>query len=106
MQFLVTAYDGADDKALERRMAARAAHIASGDRLRDAGKLIYAAAILDDAEKMIGSVLVYEVAGRRELDECLQADPYVAGGVWATIDVKRCRTGPSFAPKVRPGDGR
>ena len=96
MQFLVTAYDGTDDKALERRLAARSAHIVQGDRLRDAGKLLYAVAILDATEKMIGSLLVYDVADRRELDECLMSDPYVAGKVWTTVDVKRCKVGPSF----------
>ncbi len=47
MQFLIIVYDGSDQGALERRMAARPAHIELGDRLRDAGHLLYGTAILD-----------------------------------------------------------
>ncbi|MBI3547585.1 MAG: hypothetical protein HY078_00895 [Elusimicrobia bacterium] len=99
MQFFITAYDGLDDKALERRMAARQAHIERGDRLREEGKLLYAAAILDDAERMIGSLMIYDAADRAELDRLIKEDPYVAGNVWQKIDVRRCKTGPTFAPK-------
>ena len=41
MQFVVIGIDGKDNQALERRMAARPAHIALGDQLRDVGKMLY-----------------------------------------------------------------
>ncbi len=97
MQFLVIGYDGTDEKALERRLAVRAAHIALGDKLRDAGKMLYGAAILDDSEKMIGSILVCQFESRQELDQWLKEEPYVTGQVWQEIEVKPCKVGPSFA---------
>ncbi len=96
MQFLVLGYDGDDDQALARRMAVREAHIALGDKLRDEGKLLYGAAILDDSDKMIGSVLLCDFESRNELDQWLEQEPYVTGDVWRKIDVRKCRVGPSF----------
>lgn len=97
MQFLILAYDGTDAGALERRMAARPAHISLGDQLRDAGKLLFGTAILDDTGKMIGSMFVAEYDSREELDQWLKIEPYVTQGVWENIQVSPCRVGPSFA---------
>lgn len=99
MQFLILGYDGQDPEALARRMAVRERHITLGDKLRDEGKLLYGAAILNDAGTMIGSVLIGDFADRAELDDWLQVEPYVTGNVWQHIEVKPCRVGPSF---VRP----
>ncbi len=44
MQFLVTGYDGTDEKALDRRLAVREDHVERNDKLRDAGHLLYAVA--------------------------------------------------------------
>jgi hypothetical protein len=96
MQFLVLGYDGSDKDALNRRLAVRDAHIALGNELRDAGKLLYGAAILDDHEKMIGSTIICDFENREELDEWLKKEPYVVGKVWQKIEVHPCRVGPSF----------
>lgn len=97
MQFLVIGRDGNDADALNRRMAARPAHIALGDKTRDAGNLLYAAAICDDAEKMVGSAMILEFDSRAALDHWLKEEPYVTGKVWATVEVEPCKIGPSFA---------
>ncbi len=99
MQYLITAYDGKDSEALSRRMAARGAHIETGDRMKAAGELHFAAAILNDEGAMIGSMMVTEFSSRAELDSWLKVEPYVTGNVWETIDVQPCRVGPSFARK-------
>lgn len=96
MQFLVLGYDGADDQALSRRMAVREAHLALGDKMRDAGKMLYGAAILDDNGKMIGSILICEFDSRAELDQWLKEEPYMTGGVWQKVEVQNCKVGPSF----------
>lgn len=101
MQFLVLGYDGTDEQALARRMAAREAHLALGDKMRDAGKMLYGAAILDDDGKMIGSVIICNVDSRAELDQWLEIEPYMTGGVWKKVDVQICKVGPSFA-KLTP----
>lgn len=99
MQFLIVAYDGKDSDALNRRMAARPAHVALGNVLRDEGKLLFATAILDDSDKMIGSMLVAEFEDRVGLDKWLEHEPYVTGNVWEKIEIQPCRVGPSFASK-------
>jgi uncharacterized protein len=101
MQFLVIGTDGQDDKALERRMAARPDHIALGDKMRDAGKMLYGAAILDDEGKMTGSILICDFQSRSDLNQWLKEEPYVNGGVWQNIEVKRCQVGPSFVGITR-----
>ncbi len=98
MQFIVTGYDGEDDKALERRMAAREDHLKSGTKLYESGKWLYAAAIMSDDGKMIGSMIVCEFASREELDEqWLKNEPYVIGNVWKKIEVKRAQAAPFCA---------
>ena len=40
MTFTIIAYDGKDDKALERRMNARPRHLAFGDELKKENKVL------------------------------------------------------------------
>ena len=97
MQFLVFGYDGADKEAAARRQAVRQAHIEYGDTLRNDGKMLYGVALLDDDDQMAGSVVVYDVESREELDSILADEPYVTGEVWMRTEVIPCRVGPSFA---------
>lgn len=94
MQFLITAHDHPD--ALPRRMEVRERHIALGDRMKAEGKMLYAAAILDDAGEMRGSMIVCDFPDRAALDDYLAVEPYVTGNVWGNIDVRPCRVGKSF----------
>ena len=96
MQFLVTAYDGIDEGAIERRLASRDEHLALTEAMLKKGTHLYAAAIMDDTDKMIGSVLIVEFPSRVELDEWLKVEPYVLGNVWDKIEVKPCKVGPMF----------
>jgi uncharacterized protein YciI len=102
MQFLVLAHDGDDSDALARRLAVREAHLALGNKLRDEGKMLYGAAILDETSKMVGSVLICDFASRQDLDHWLEEEPYVTGQVWKNIEVRECRVGPTFEGKI-PG---
>jgi uncharacterized protein len=96
MQFLIIGRDGTDDNALERRLAAREAHLALGDRMREQGKAIFGVAILNEADKMVGSVYICNFESRAELDQWLKEEPYVTGNVWQEIEITKCRVGPSF----------
>tara|TARA_B110000238_G_C15849840_1_gene320526 strand:- start:178 stop:465 length:288 start_codon:yes stop_codon:yes gene_type:complete len=87
MQFLLTAYDGKDDGALNRRMSVREAHINGANQLKEAGHLIAGGAILDEAEQMIGSTMFVEFDSKAELDQWLASDPYMTGNVWQDISV-------------------
>jgi len=99
MQFIVIAYDGTDEGALERRLAVREAHLESAKKMFEAGKWLYAAGILDDDGKMIGSMIVCDFPSRDELEQWLKAEPYVVGEVWKEIKVNRVQVAPFCASK-------
>ena len=99
MQFIVTGLDGDDDGALTRRTAVRDAHLAGVVELKQSGKILFGTAILDDNEKMIGSVMVVDFSDRAELDQWLKVEPYVTGDVWRKIEVAPCRVAPMFMAK-------
>jgi uncharacterized protein len=96
MQFVVTGYDGNDEMALERRLAARGEHMTLVESMKKEGKYLYAAAILGEDEKMIGSVIIVDFPSREDLEEWLKVEPYVKGNVWKEIDVKPCKVPPIF----------
>ncbi len=96
MQFLLVAYDGNDAKALERRLSVRQSHIDYSNKLKENGNMIFGVAILGEAEKMIGSVVVYNFSSREDLNSCLEKEPYVISKVWQKIEIKPCKIGPSF----------
>ena len=91
MQFLLTAYDGTDDQAPERRMKVRADHLEKVDIMIKEGVLLLGGAILSDDGKMIGSMIVYEFPDRQALDERLKDEPYIKGNVWQKIDIRPFR---------------
>jgi len=94
MQFFVLAYDYKD--GLARRLAVREKHVALGDQLKAAGNFLYAAALLDESEQMIGSVLIFDYPSRKELDEWLNIEPYMVNNVWEKVEVIPCKVGPTF----------
>ena len=91
MQFMVVAYDGTDEGALNRRLAVRDSHIAGAIELKNKGNLIAGGAILDDAGRMIGSTTYVAFESRAELDAWLEIDPYVTGDVWRDITITPIR---------------
>lgn len=96
MQFFITGYDGTDEGALERRLSARDEHLKFTEEMFNKGHHLYAAAVLDDNEKMIGSVIISEFPSKAELDEYLKVEPYVKEQVWKKIEVRPCRVPPLF----------
>lgn len=97
MQFALIGYDGTDDEALQRRLAVRERHLALSEEMARDGRLLYGAAILDDAGKMIGSMCFYEFPSRQDLDAYLETEPYVVGKVWQRIEIRPCKTAPVFS---------
>jgi len=99
VQFIVTGHDGTDAAALERRTAVREAHLVGATAMKEAGQLLFGTAILNDEDKMIGSIMVVEFPDRAALDAWLKVEPYVTGDVWRKIDVVPCRVAPMFQVK-------
>lgn len=98
MQFIVTGYDGKDPGALDRRMAAREAHLAMAGEMYAKGKWLYAAAILNEEGRMAGSVIICEFDSRQALEkDWLEKEPYVLGKVWEKIEISRAQVAPFCA---------
>ncbi|PLT35208.1 YciI family protein [Bacillus sp. V5-8f] len=96
MQYIVTAYDGTDEKAIDRRLKVREEHLEGVERRVKEGHHLYGGAILDDEGKMIGSMMVVDFPSREELDNWLKVEPYVMGNVWQKIDIQPFRVAPIF----------
>jgi uncharacterized protein YciI len=83
--------------SLDKRKAARPAHIARLEKLRDAGRLLlsgpFPAIDAEDpgAAGFTGSLIVAEFDSLDDARAWAQADPYVAGGVYATVEVQPFR---------------
>jgi uncharacterized protein YciI len=91
MQFVVMAWDGTDEGALDRRLATRPRHLERIEPFVDSSNVLVGGAILDDDGRMIGSVLVMDFDTRDELDDWLRNDPYTTEGVWQRVDVRPYR---------------
>lgn len=93
MEFLVLGYDGIDDGAMDRRLAVREKHLFTFDEYTNKGIFKYGGALLDDNQKMIGSLIVCEFASLEELKEkWLNHEPYMLGGVWQKLEIKPFRS--------------
>lgn len=101
MQFIILAFDGTDTEAPARRQAARPAHLKMVEEATARGQQILGVAVLDDAGKMIGSLMVMDFPTRRELDNWLQKEPYVTGKVWEKIEVYNGAVAPSFQHLIK-----
>jgi uncharacterized protein len=100
MQFLVMAYDGSDENALDRRMAAREAHLTQFRERYAKGEFIFGSAILNDEGKMIGSIIVCDFPTRQALDEeWLESEPYITGDVWRNVEIVRAQVPPFLLEK-------
>ncbi len=100
MQFMVLGYDGTDEAAPARRMAAREAHLKQFREKVAQGIFIYGSAILSDDGKMIGSMILCEFPSREALEEqWLKSEPYVVGEVWKRIEVRRAQVPQFLAEK-------
>lgn len=96
MEYVVHGHDGSDEGALERRMRAREAHLAHTEAHR--AQVLMAAATLNDAGQMNGSVMVVDFPTREALDTWLNQEPYVLQNVWQKIEITPCKVGPAFKP--------
>ena len=87
-QYLVTGFDGTDELALTRRMAARPLHFIRARELKAAGNFITGGAILDEKGQMTGSMMLMQFPSEKELKEWMDKEPYVVENVWQRIDIR------------------
>lgn len=95
MWYVIEGYDGTD--VLERRLAARADHLARLTALRDEGRLLVAGPCpAIDAEDpgpagFSGSVVIAEFESLDAARAWADRDPYLAAGVYARVEVRPFR---------------
>lgn len=85
MQFVLICRDAPD--AFKRRLALRDEHLAEVKRMKAEGTIIDGGAILDDAGRMIGSVVLCEFPDRAHLEAYLEREVYRVGGIWKDIEI-------------------
>ncbi len=95
MPFLIKAHDLPD--ALPRRMEVREKHLAALASYKEAGKVLYAAAMLDDAGNLCGSLMALDMT-REEIDALLAVEPYLANNVWdkSRMEIIPIKPAPGF----------
>jgi len=97
MTFVLLGQDHKDPGALERRMAARPAHLEGVQILADEGKLKFGGALLNDEGTMVGSMMVLDYPSEEALrEEFLSKEPYMVQGVWETIEIRPIRVSDKF----------
>ncbi len=95
MWYAITGTDHPD--SLDRRLAARAAHVARLEKLQEEGRLLLAGPFpAIDAEQpgsagFTGSLIVAEFVSLTEAEQWAKVDPYVEAGVYASVSVKPFR---------------
>jgi uncharacterized protein len=91
MVYILTAFDGTDPGAPERRMRVRPDHLEKISHVKKAGNYLFGGAILNDSGEMIGSVIFYDVPDRAALDKILENEPYINDKVWEKIEIRPFR---------------
>jgi uncharacterized protein YciI len=91
MYFVIVAKDSIDSGALERRLRARDEHLELCKEKYERGQALMAAALLDQSEKMNGSVLIVNYPSKAELEEWLKTEPYIRDNVWDQIEIYPCK---------------
>ena len=95
MWYAIEGFDGVD--VLPKRLAARPEHLARLNALRDQGRLLLAGPCpAIDAEDpgpagFSGSIVIAEFASLEAARAWAEADPYVAAGVYARVEVRPFR---------------
>jgi uncharacterized protein len=90
-QYLITAFDGTDENAFERRMSVRPFHLEGAKKLKENGNFIIGGAMLNDEGKMIGSTMILQFESPAELQNWIDNEPYIQQKVWEKFEVKSFR---------------
>jgi len=95
MWYVIVGHD--NPNSLDKRMAARPAHVARLQILQGEGRLLLAGpfpavdAVDPGAAGYTGSLIVAEFASLTDAQDWAEADPYVAAGIYADVLVKPFR---------------
>ena len=96
MLFVLIANDEQDAGAAQRRIDARADHLAHIADAKAKGQVLLGGPLSDDAGKTTGSMLVVNFADRASVQSWMETDPYVAAKVWGDVSIRAFAVAPSF----------
>lgn len=103
MRHVVIARDATDEDAKARRLRVRPEHLRQIEPRLERGEILIGGPILDEEGDMVGSVLLVDFPTQEHLDDWLETDPYVTGGVWVDIEVQPWRpTLGAWLPRDEP----
>ena len=86
-QFIIIAKDYTDDKALNRRLAARPAHLERMKTEKQEGVFIIGGAKLNAQNNMYASVLIVDLPNENAVQKWIDSDPYFTGRVWNEVEI-------------------
>ncbi len=93
MHYLVIGRDGKD--AADRRQSSRPAHLEGVKQLKEAGKILYAVAMIEQG-KMVGSVMIMNFTSEADLEKWKSTEPYITENVWESVEITECAIPPLF----------
>ena len=96
MQFLIRGYDGKDEGAMDRRMAARAAHLDYVKECKEKGYVRFGGPLLNENDEMCGSMMVLDFSSEAEFDAWKEKEPYITQNVWQEVHVEVMRVADLF----------
>jgi len=96
MQFVIIGTDGSDAEAVNRRVSVRDEHLILASKMKADKSLLFAVAIKNDDNQMVGSIMVVDFPSRAEVDKWLEVEPYILKDVWKNVEVKPAKVALGF----------
>jgi uncharacterized protein YciI len=104
MGYAVLAFDGEDEGAPARRMAARDRHLEVLTIWAGDGRLAFGTPLMAPDGRAMGSLMILEVPDEAGLREYLAAEPFNQAGVWQRVTTFPFRIAPlPYRPLPQPG---
>lgn len=89
--YLLKAYDYPDENTRQKRSSFRDEHLRKIHRYRHDGLIIDAGALLDDDERIIGSLIIFQAETLQQIKSYLAEEPFVTENIWEEVDIRRYR---------------
>ncbi|WIY52579.1 YciI family protein [Devosia sp. YIM 151766] len=87
MYFAIIARDNTAPGTLDKRLANREAHLEKIHAMKAEGTIVDGGAMLDEADNMVGSIVLCEFPDRSGLDAYLAEEVYASQQVWGDIEI-------------------
>ncbi|KAJ3270101.1 hypothetical protein HDV01_000542 [Terramyces sp. JEL0728] len=73
--------------AIEKRLAARPAHLERNAKSKEIGFSLLGGAILNNEQQMVGSIVLFDAPSKEVLEEYIKEDPYFKQQVWEKWEI-------------------